>query len=269
MHCIPVYTEFTFKRHVMSSATGSRLRAAFSVSGCRKMNIFVYSDESGVLDKIHNDVYVFGGVVFLSKEEKDIASRKYSAAERIIRRSGEYASDTEIKASTISAAEKRKLYRSLNGYYKFGVVVDQTKVLDSIMRDKKSKQRYLDFVFKIGVKRLLEELISRGVIAPDEVENLFFHVDEHSTSTNGLYELRESLEEEFKRGMYSRNFTKFFPPLFPNVKRVELKFCNSATVRLVRAADIIANRIFHDALNGSAANMFDGETNRLYLTKLP
>jgi len=253
----------------MSSATGSRLRAAFFVLGCRKLNIFVYSDESGVLDKIHNDVYVFGGIVFLSKDEKDIAARKYSAAERVIRRTGNYERDTEIKAATISAAEKRKLYRSLNGYYKFGVVVDQSKVLDSIMEDKKSKQRYLDFVFKIGVKRLLEELISREIIIPGEVENIFFHVDEHSTSTNGLYELRESLEEEFKRGMYSRNYTKFFPPLFPNVQSVELKFCNSATVRLVRAADIIANRIFHDALNSKAINAFDGEANKLYITRLP
>lgn len=233
------------------------------------MNIFVYSDESGVLDKAHNDVFVFGGLVFLSKEEKDVAARKYSAAERTVRRSGQYGKDVEIKASTISASEKRKLYRSLNAYYKFGVVVNQSRVLDSIMADKKSKQRYLDYVFKIGVKRLLEELIKRGIIVPNEVENIHFYIDEHATSTNGLYELRESLEEEFKRGMHSRNFARFFPPLFPEVQTVDLNFCNSATVRLVRAADIIANRIFHDALNNSAVNSFDGESNRLFITHLP
>ena len=27
------------------------------------MNIFVYSDESGVLDKAHNDIFAFGGLV--------------------------------------------------------------------------------------------------------------------------------------------------------------------------------------------------------------
>lgn len=233
------------------------------------MNIFVYSDESGVLDKVHNKVYVFGGLVFLSKDERDIASRKYSAAERIVRNGGEYAGDTELKAATISAGEKRKLYRSMNGFYKFGVVVDQSRVMDSIMADKKSKQRYLDYVYKIGVKRLLEELIRRNIIDPADVENMYFFVDEHSTSTNGLYELRESLEEEFKRGMYSRNFMTFFPPLFPKIKGVELKFCNSAKNGLVRAADIIANRIYHDALNGCSANTFDGEQQKLYLTKLP
>ena len=106
------------------------------------MNIFVYSDESGVLDKAHNCVFVFGGLLFLSKEEKDIACRKYIHAEKIIRASGGHGK--EIKAATISPKEKGKLFRSLNGFYKFGVVVDQTQVRDSIMSNKKSKQRYLD-----------------------------------------------------------------------------------------------------------------------------
>ncbi len=233
------------------------------------MNIFVYSDESGVLDKVHNDVFVFGGLVFLSKEEKEIASRKYSAAERVIREHGGYQKGTEIKAATITAKEKGKLYRSLNGFYKFAIVVKQKQVLDSIMQDKKSKQRYLDFVFKIGVKRLLVELTRRKVIDPKEVKNMFFYADEHSTSTNGLYELRESLEEEFKRGMFSRDFTYHFPPLFPNIQSVELNFCNSEKVRLIRAADIIANRVFHKAMNGDTKNPFDNESNKLYLSTHP
>ena len=125
------------------------------------MNIFVYSDESGVLDKVHNSIYVFGGLVYLSKNDRDIASRKYSKAEQDIRTAGEYAADAELKASAIAPGEKRKLYRSLNACYKFGVVINQSRVFDSIMKDKKSKQRYLDYVYKIGVKRLLEELIRR------------------------------------------------------------------------------------------------------------
>lgn len=60
------------------------------------MNIFVYSDESGVLDKAHNEIFAFGGLVFLSKDEKDIASRKYHAAERCVRKHGGYW-DMEIR----------------------------------------------------------------------------------------------------------------------------------------------------------------------------
>lgn len=233
------------------------------------MNLYVYSDESGVLDKVHNDVFVFGGLVFLSQEEKEKAARKYSAAERVIRRSGKYETDTELKASTLRAAEKRKLYQMLHEFYKFGIIVNQKELLDSIMLDKKSKQRYLDFAFKIAVKRLLEELIKRKVIDPNEVQHLYFFADEHSTSTNGLYELRESLEEEFKRGMYSRNFTRFFPPIFPNIKSVELRFCNSSSTRLIRAADIVANRIFHEAIGGRWENPFDNQKNKLFLSVHP
>ena len=221
------------------------------------------------MDKAHNDVFVFGGLVFLSKDERDVAARKYSAAEKALRDSGNYKQDVELKATEVSVSEKRKLFRSLNGYYKFGVIVEQAKVLDCIMADKKSKQRYLDYVFKIGVKKLLEELIHRSVIIPDEVENMYLFADEHTTSTNGLYELRESLEGEFKRGMYSHNFTTFFPPLFPGIRSVELKFCNSAKSRLVRAADIIANRVFHDAVSGERTNRFDNDCNKLFITKLP
>lgn len=35
------------------------------------MDLFIYSDESGVFDKIHNEIFVYGGLIFLGKEEKD------------------------------------------------------------------------------------------------------------------------------------------------------------------------------------------------------
>lgn len=233
------------------------------------MNIFVYSDESGVLDKAHNRVFVFGGLVFLSKEDKDIACRKYIHAEKTIRASGGHGKAEEIKAATISPKEKGKLFRSLNGFYKFGVVVDQARVRDSIMSNKKSKQRYLDYVFKIGVKRLLQQLISDGIIDPDNVENMYFYVDEHTTATNGVYELRETLEEEFKYGIHNLNFSTFYPPIFSKMQSVQLKYCNSETVTLIRAADITANRIYHDALKGKTFEPFNADDNKLLVTHLP
>jgi hypothetical protein len=222
-----------------------------------------------VLDKAHNRVFVFGGLVFLSQDERDIAARKYSAAEKTIRRIGDYGPKAEIKACTITAEHRGKLYRSLNGFYKFGAVIDQAKVLDSIMRDKKAKQRFLDYAFKIGLKRLLERLITQGIINPSEVQRIVVYVDEHSTSTNGLYELKESLEEEFKRGTHSHNYTRFFPPIFPNLLDVQLNYCNSATVRLVRAADIVANRIYGVAMRKEPFAPFDTKEQKLLTTNLP
>ena len=49
------------------------------------MDIFVYSDESGVFDRKHERYFVFGGIMFLSIAERDVCSRKYAHAEKVIR----------------------------------------------------------------------------------------------------------------------------------------------------------------------------------------
>lgn len=49
------------------------------------MNIYVYSDESGVFDQIHEDRFIFGGLIFLDKKSRDIETRKYLNVERTIR----------------------------------------------------------------------------------------------------------------------------------------------------------------------------------------
>ena len=50
------------------------------------MNIYVYSDESGVFDKVHNDTFIFGGLIILGNDSKDDWSKRYLKAERDIRK---------------------------------------------------------------------------------------------------------------------------------------------------------------------------------------
>ena len=50
------------------------------------MNIYVYSDESGVFDKVHNDIFVFEGIIILGTDEKAVWSRKYSNVEKLLRK---------------------------------------------------------------------------------------------------------------------------------------------------------------------------------------
>lgn len=210
------------------------------------MDIFVYSDESGVFDKVHNDIYVFGGLILLGKQSKDEWARRYIAAEKAIRY--RYSESRELKASAIDNRDKGKLIRSLNRCYKFGVVIQQARVLDRIFSSKKDKQRYLDYAYKIGLKRALEDLIKRGIISDYDVDCIHVYVDEHTTATNGRYELREGLEQELKNGTYNYNYGTFYEPLFPQLKGIDLHFCNSATTTLIRAADQIANNIYHRSL---------------------
>ncbi len=74
-------TELTFKRHVMSSAARTPSGVFFIVLGVT-MNIYIYSDESGVFDQTHNSFFVFGGLIFLSKQSRDEWSRRYIHAEK-------------------------------------------------------------------------------------------------------------------------------------------------------------------------------------------
>lgn len=218
------------------------------------MNIYVYSDESGVFDRKHNDIYVFGGLILLGTEEKNKWSRRYSAAEKIIRERELFDKDYEIKATSISNTDKGKLFRSLNQCFKFGVIVNQKRVLPQIFESKKDKQRYLDYAYKIAVKRAFESLMGQYFQA-EAVRNLYFYVDEHTTATNGRYELREALEQEFKVGTYNWSYQTFFPPIFSSMETVNMEYCNSKNKLLVRAADIVANKIYHCAIEHDYAKL--------------
>lgn len=122
--------------------------------------------------------------------------------------------------------------------------------MDPIFDSKKDKQRYLDYVYKRAVKHAFKELIDKKVIVPDQVEDIFFFTDEHSTATNGRYELRESLERELKTGTYNMNYSCYFPPIFPKAQNIQVFFCNSTKKTLIRAADIVANKIYYLAVSG-------------------
>ena len=208
------------------------------------MNIYIYSDESGVLDKKHNQYYIFGGLLFLSEEERDEYSRRFIAAENNIRLSESIPKDIEVKAATIKGKSKKKLYKCIQNTERFGVVIEQNKLNDELFLNKKTKQRYLDWAYKMAIKKKFEHMIAYGHLNPDEVESINFLVDEHSTATNGWYELKESLEKELKIGMHNFEHMTFHRPLFPNVKSINLQYCNSSKKTLVRAADIVANHIF-------------------------
>lgn len=215
------------------------------------MDIYVYSDESGVFDKAHNDVYVFGGIIFLSKAQKDNCLHKYKHAEDVVRNNGSYGKAAEIKANNVTRKQKYGLFRSLNQYYKFGAVVYEKNVTDRIFSDKKSKQRYLDYVYKIALKQAFQHLIKRGVIPPSHVKTIRVYADEHTTATDGRYELQEALEQEFKIGTINYKYNCFYEPIFSDLKSVQLKFCNSESNTLIRAADIIANNLFHSAVSSA------------------
>lgn len=230
------------------------------------MDLYVYSDESGVFDVEHNSIFVFGGLIFLGKEQKDEFARKYSHAEKVLRKNKRVDKSFELKAIRITNAEKYQLLRATNRAYKFGVVIHQEELRAEIFQNKKSKQRYLDYAYKIALKRALQYLLTIGSFRKEDVDSIHLLIDEHSTATDGRYELREALEQEFKIGTFNPNYELFFPPLFPDISGVDLRYCDSSSVLLVRAADIVANHLYYRATSGTLEGL-DGEF--FHIIRLP
>lgn len=195
---------------------------------------------------------MFGGLIFLDKESKDRESRKFLHAERTLAGSyGTKCKDGELKACRLKNKHKAGLFRSTNGNIRYAFVVDQQRVIDGIFGDKKSKQRYLDYVYKVGLKRIFGRLISGNVINPNDVDNIYVRFDEHTTATDGRYELREGMEEEFKRGTINFRYNTFHKPIFPNMAgSVFLDFKDSKNDALIRASDIIANQVWYHEVSG-------------------
>ena len=212
------------------------------------MDIYIYSDESGVFDYIHNKYYVFGGIICFGKEEKDKWSRMYSNVEKTLRESHKYETGSELKASNVTNAEKGKLFRSLNKCFKFAVIIDESKLDKRIFKEKKHKQRYLDYAYKMVLKKCLKTLIDSKLISPRDVDNIYINADEHTTATDGKYELRENLLNEFKYGTFNYNWDVFHEPILKSLKGVSVQYCNSKKNTLVRTADIVANHFYHQAI---------------------
>lgn len=211
------------------------------------MKLYVYADESGTFDQAHNDLFVYGGLIAPGREAKEGLERRYRALEDSIRATSPTLGEgDEAKASSLAMPERKRLYRLVEGSpcRQFGVVVDQRRLRPSVFADKRSRQRYLDWALKMAVKWAVLSLVADGTVEKSAVSKIDVFVDEHSSSTAGKYNLSASINEELRYGMYdSRGF--FHEPLFsPSLPEVRVRYLDSSSVTLIRAADVTANWIY-------------------------
>lgn len=203
--------------------------------------IYFYLDDSGVLHpNSHEQFFVYAGYVFLSHKEKDRALCDYRRATRQVNPT----SDIELKAHGAKGKTKRYLNSILQNYESLGCVVDKHRVYTNIIKDKKSIHRYKDYCLKRIAKAKLLEMISRKIIDPNLPTTLRFFIDNQPTSTDGIYNLRESIREEFAAGIQNFDYGVFYEPIFHNDLIVTTSFCDSRTQPLIQASDILANSIF-------------------------
>ena len=116
-------------------------------------HIYVFSDESGVFDQINNDTFVYGGIIFTDLQEKNLAERRYRSVETRLRKNAKYKTMPELKASKLDVKDKRNLLSSIKDKgYRFAVVIKQKQLSKKVFANPKTKERYLDWAFKLGLK---------------------------------------------------------------------------------------------------------------------
>lgn len=233
------------------------------------MKVYVYADESGVFDNKpeSSDYFVYGGIV-VSADAKRTLEHRYLAVEQAIRDSDpSLADDPELKAAHMSPAQRRRLYRLLVSEPQckpFVAAVRVRSVYERIFRDKRDKQRFLDYALKRGMRVPVEGLVRRGFC----IDSMKVVVDEHSTATSGMHSLVESVDEEFRRGIYTSGFRGYKPPLFGDgFPAIPVCYLDSKRVPLIRAADITANYGWH-VMNDSGPDSEAFERMRAYASFL-
>lgn len=211
-----------------------------------KVKVYVFADESGTFDVDHNTFFTYGGVVILSKDAYDYSIRKYLGFESSLRENNEsYKVLDEIKASNMTLRDRKRAFKLINDkrIVKFCIVINQKKLQKEIFNSKQSKQRFLDYALKRGIKEGINTLIYRNGIKYTDIDNVQVIVDEHSTSTNGRYDLYESIVSELIDGTFNFNYQRFYPAILRHLSRSNLKlqYLDSKNHALIRLSDVIAN----------------------------
>ena len=144
--------------------------------------ICVFSDESGVFNRINNRFFVFGGLILnASNGEVGKVSRLYSRIENDLRKKKRYADLDELKASSLAPQNRRALYSAIRPFRKFGIPIDLDCIHPKVFRNKRTCQRYQDYAYSEGLASAFSCLISNGFLSYEEETAIHIISDEHHT----------------------------------------------------------------------------------------
>ncbi|MCM0627478.1 DUF3800 domain-containing protein [Lysinibacillus sp. OL1_EC] len=222
--------------------------------------IYIYLDDSGVFHR--NDRYfVYGGYLFLDKKEKDTARRKYRKLSDQIKATIDGC--VEVKSFGLAAKHRRALYNVMKPYESLSVCVNTRRINKDIMSEKKSIHRFKDYALKRCIKSKFMDLIRKGKIDPNEDVNLIICIDEQGTATNGYYDLKSSIYEEFIHGVHNFDYSVFHKPILYGNLMIDVSYKTSISDYLIQASDIIANTIWHSHTHSK--HQLRNKTNHFYL----
>lgn len=208
--------------------------------------VYICLDDSGKLTKNEN-YSVYGGIVFLSKAEKDKFINEYRSIINDIK--CKYCNNKcskicpEIKNTNIKEKDKRRIFNYIKKYYTTCVILNNQKVYSKIIDDKKSRGRFIDYAIRRLIKKTVSILIKKGYINNNLPMRIIINIDQQSTKSNGYYSLKDGLIEEFKYGIINYNYAKIVKPIIKGNLEIILKYQNSKNSYVVQAADLIAGTV--------------------------
>jgi len=215
--------------------------------------IYINLDDSGKLTN-KEKISVYGGLVFLSKKEKDKFITQYKSIITDIK--CDYCSKKEkcdhkcpeIKNTNIKNSDKRRIMNYLKKYYVVALVIKNNDVHEHIKSSKAAKGRFIDYCIRRMIKEVIKTLIKCKSINPNEKIRLIINIDEQSTKSNGYYNLHDGLFEELKYGIVNYNYSKRINPIIFSDLEIKVSYQDSGKSYVVQAADLLAGTIRRKAL---------------------
>ena len=86
------------------------------------MDIYVFSDESGVFDCKHHEWFVYAGIIVVGKYEMDSLARSYIAIEKNLRKNPKYRTVPELKGAFLDDKSRRKLLTVFSDTMKYAII---------------------------------------------------------------------------------------------------------------------------------------------------
>ena len=222
-----------------------------------KQTIYMAIDDSGNL--LQDKIMTFGGLIFFNINELNNFIEEYQKIvelykpryKRLLKRHPAI----ELKSCYLKKKHFQVFMNYLAKYELMSIVIDTTKIYKNILKNKKSKGRYLDYVIKMMIKNTIKDLIKKDKIDQNKKLELIIYIDQSSYKSNGLYNLEKSIYQELKYGMTNIRKNSKFKNLINNKLIVRVIFKNSLYSYPVQAADLVTGYTRKSIVNKNKDNL--------------
>lgn len=218
--------------------------------------IYINLDDSGKLTT-KEKISVYGGLVFLSKKEKDKFITQYKSIINDIKCS--YCNNKdfcnhmcpEIKNTNVKKNDKRRLMNYIKKYYVVALIIKNDNVYEHIKNSKAARGRFVDYSIRRMIKEIIKSLIKCKSVDPNEPIRLIINIDQQSTKSNGYYNLHDGLLEDLKYGIVNFNYSIKINPIVFSELEIKVSYQDSGKSYVVQAADLLAGTIRRKVLENS------------------